>query len=47
MEISVFDSNRHGQTIRRALISEGHAVTVVAREDELTSCDLIVLDAAA
>lgn len=47
LDISVFDSDRHGQAIRRALIPEGHAVTVVAREDELRSCDLIVLDAAA
>jgi DNA-binding NtrC family response regulator len=47
LEICVFESNRHTSTIRRALLAEGHAVTVVAREDELTSCDLVVLDAAA
>lgn len=45
MEISVFP-NRDASTIRRALVSEGHAVTLVAREAELTSCDLVVLDAA-
>jgi DNA-binding NtrC family response regulator len=47
LEISVFDNDRNASTIRRALVSEGHDVTVVAREDELTSCDLVVLDAAA
>jgi DNA-binding NtrC family response regulator len=46
LEISVFDSDRDAQTIRRALISEGHAVAVVARESALGSCDLVVLDGA-
>jgi DNA-binding NtrC family response regulator len=46
LEISVFDSGRHVHAIRRALIAEGHAVALVAREDELAECDLIVLDAA-
>lgn len=47
MEISVFDSDRHTPAIRRALVAEGHDVLVVVREDDLTSCDLVVLDAAA
>jgi DNA-binding NtrC family response regulator len=46
LEISVFESDRHASTIRRVLGSEGHDVTLVAREDEVTSCDLVVLDAA-
>jgi DNA-binding NtrC family response regulator len=46
LEISVFDSDRDAQTIRRALIAEGHAVVVVARENALGSCDLVVLDGA-
>src|SRR5262245_51393164 len=47
LEISVFDNDVHESTIRRALASEGHDITLVAREDELGSCDLVVLDAAA
>jgi DNA-binding NtrC family response regulator len=47
LDISVFDSGRPAHAIQRALIAEGHAVAMVAREDELTACDLIVLDAAA
>lgn len=47
MEISVFESDRHAQAIRRALVAEGHDVLVVSREGDLTSCDLVVLDAAA
>jgi len=46
LEIRVLDSEHHAQAVRRALVAEGHAVTVVARAEELTSCDLIVLDAA-
>lgn len=47
MQISVLDNDRLASTIRRALGSDGHEVTPVAREDELTSCDLVVLDATA
>jgi DNA-binding NtrC family response regulator len=46
LDISVFDSGQHAHAIRRALIAEGHAVALIAREAELAPCDLIVLDAA-
>ena len=44
MEISVFETDRDADAIRRALTTEGHDVVVVAREQELGSCDLVVLD---
>jgi DNA-binding NtrC family response regulator len=47
LQISVFETDRHAPTIRRVLGAEGHDVTVIAREDELVPCDLVVLDAVA
>lgn len=47
MQITVFDSDDDAPTIRRVLGTEGHEVRLVAREDELASCDLVVLDAVA
>ncbi|HSR99480.1 MAG TPA: sigma 54-interacting transcriptional regulator [Kofleriaceae bacterium] len=46
MEISVFETDRDAHVIRRALVAEGHNVVGVAREKELRSCDLVVLDGA-
>jgi DNA-binding NtrC family response regulator len=46
LEIRVLETDRDAQAIRRALITEGHDVVAVAREKELGSCDLIVLDGA-
>jgi DNA-binding NtrC family response regulator len=45
VQIRVLERGCDVSTITRALISHGHEVSTAAREEELSACDVVVLDA--